>query len=76
MRNLDIRPGAKLSQRNQPALSFAEDLTGFALWLASPLVTLLATLVRAWRYNREIRHSPDEPSSECPLGLCRLVRQS
>jgi uncharacterized protein YjiS (DUF1127 family) len=59
MRNLDLLPGGEVSaepRRDPPSLSLAEDLTGFALWLASPPVTLFVTLVRAWRHDREIRH--------------------
>jgi hypothetical protein len=51
MRNRDLLPGGEVSaetRHDPPSLSLAEDLTGFVLWLASPAVTLLATLVRAW----------------------------
>jgi uncharacterized protein YjiS (DUF1127 family) len=59
MRNLDLLPGGELSAEpphNPRSLSLVEDLSGFALWLVSPPVTLLATLIRAWRHHREIHH--------------------
>jgi uncharacterized protein YjiS (DUF1127 family) len=59
MRNLDLWPGGELAAErspNPPSLSLAEDFAGFARWLASPPVTLVGALVRAWRYNREFRH--------------------
>ena len=75
MRNLDLLPGGEVSaepRHDPPSLSLAEDLTGFALWLASPPVTLLATLVRARRHNREIRHFMEgsEPAFK-DVGLTR-----
>lgn len=58
MRNLDLLPGGELAAetpRKAPSLSLAEDLAGFARWLVSPPVDLLASMARAWRHNREIR---------------------
>jgi uncharacterized protein YjiS (DUF1127 family) len=58
MRNLDLLPGGELAAEmpaNQPSLSLAADLAGFARWLISPPVDLCAALARAWRHNREIR---------------------
>jgi len=57
MRNLDLLPGGELAAErspNPPSLSLAEDFVGFARWLASPPVTLVGALTRAWRHNREL----------------------
>jgi uncharacterized protein YjiS (DUF1127 family) len=59
MRNLDLLPGGELAgepSQNPPSLSLAEDFAGFARWLTSPPMTLLAAIARAWRHNREIRY--------------------
>ena len=58
MRNLDLLPGGELAAEplpNTPSLSLTEDFAGFARWLASPPLTLFASVARAWRSNREIR---------------------